>query len=317
MNNPLVSIIIPVYNSGKYLSETIHSALQQTWKNKEIIIIDDGSVDNSLTIAKTFERDILHVFHQENKGASAARNYGLSKAKGDYIQFLDSDDILPPQKIEKQIPLLLDQPDCIVGCRWIRFKNSIDNTFGAIGPDISIRLNMPPLKWLQIRHTMLPHAWLTPRNLIEKAGNWDEAISCNDDGEFFFRVVARAKSVLYADDVTVYYRSENNGSLSTLNTAAKNLSSYLVAESYKNVLYQLSPISHESQLAIGNYFKELMYMFYPEYPELVKKCMLQPEITVSNLAFNGGGMSTKILTKLIGWKLAKHLQRLFHNHNKD
>ncbi len=164
---------------------------------------------------------------------------------------------------------------------------------------------------------MLPHAWLTPRNLIEKAGSWDEAISCNDDGEFFFRVVARAKNVLYADDVTVYYRSENNGSLSTLNTAAKNLSSYLVAESYKNVLYQLSPISQESQLAIGNYFKELMYMFYPEYPELVKKCKSQPEITVSNLAFNGGGTSTKILAKLFGWKLAKHLQRLFHHSNKD
>src|SRR5580698_4662849 len=96
---PLVSIIIPSYNSENHLAETIKSALSQTWVNKEIIIIDDGSTDSSVQIAKGFESNVK-VLVQKNKGASAARNAGLKEAKGDYIQFLDSDDLLSPDKIE-------------------------------------------------------------------------------------------------------------------------------------------------------------------------------------------------------------------------
>jgi glycosyltransferase involved in cell wall biosynthesis len=88
MPNPLVSIIIPVYNAASFINETINSALQQTWPNKEIIIVDDGSTDDSLILAKKFEGDIVKIFSQQNKGASAARNKGLAEAKGDYIQFL-------------------------------------------------------------------------------------------------------------------------------------------------------------------------------------------------------------------------------------
>src|ERR1700744_3507890 len=103
---PLVSIIIPVYNSEKYLSDAIQSAINQTWSDTEIIIIDDGSTDNSLQVAQQFISEKVKIFHQENKGASVARNYGLTKAKGDYIQFLDADDILSNNKIEAQMTVL-------------------------------------------------------------------------------------------------------------------------------------------------------------------------------------------------------------------
>ncbi|HZX58320.1 MAG TPA: glycosyltransferase family A protein, partial [Mucilaginibacter sp.] len=106
MDQPLVSIIIPVYNSEKHLAETISSALEQTWPNKEIIIVDDGSADNSLAIAKSFASENVKVFHQPNKGASAARNKGIQEAKGDYIQFLDADDLLMPNKIAAQVKQL-------------------------------------------------------------------------------------------------------------------------------------------------------------------------------------------------------------------
>src|SRR3954463_5077031 len=103
MDNPLVSIIIPVYNAEKYIAETINSAADQTWSNKEIIIIDDGSTDGSLAIAKRFANDQIKVFSQANKGASAARNRGLLEAKGKYVQFLDGDDLLMPNKIALQL----------------------------------------------------------------------------------------------------------------------------------------------------------------------------------------------------------------------
>src|ERR1700748_3370934 len=106
ITRPLVSIIIPVYNAQKYLAETINSALAQTWPNKEIIIVDDGSTDNSFQIAKNFENDKVRVYYQENRGAGAARNKGLREAKGNYIQFLDADDLISNNKAEEQINLL-------------------------------------------------------------------------------------------------------------------------------------------------------------------------------------------------------------------
>ena len=99
----LVSIIIPAYNAECWISNTILSALSQTWPKKEIIIVDDGSTDNTLTAARRFESEILKVVAQQNKGASAARNKGLRFAQGNYIQWLDADDILAPDKISHQL----------------------------------------------------------------------------------------------------------------------------------------------------------------------------------------------------------------------
>ena len=95
---PLVSILIPAYNSEKWIKSTIQSALNQTYSNKEIIIVDDGSTDNTLNIAKQFESDILKVIFQKNQGASAARNKALSISQGDFIQWLDSEDLISNDK---------------------------------------------------------------------------------------------------------------------------------------------------------------------------------------------------------------------------
>ena len=99
----LVSILIPCYNAEKWLKYTIASVLGQTWPNKEIIIVDDGSTDCSLQIAKQYESNIVKVISQKNKGGSAARNKAFEYAQGSYIQWLDSDDILAPDKIEYQM----------------------------------------------------------------------------------------------------------------------------------------------------------------------------------------------------------------------
>ena len=100
-----VSVIVPVYNSEVYLSMCIDSIINQTYKNLEIILIDDGSTDNSLKICNDYEKkdNRIKVFHQENKGVSAARNLGLSLSQGEYITFVDSDDEL----IENGISLLV------------------------------------------------------------------------------------------------------------------------------------------------------------------------------------------------------------------
>src|ERR1700761_45000 len=123
MDQPLVSIIIPIYNSARHLDEAIRSAITQTWPNKEIILVDDGSTDNSLAIAKKYENDRIKAYSQPNKGASAARNKGLQEAKGEYVQFLDGDDLLSANKITDQMALLDGRGDWLSISRTIYFSD--------------------------------------------------------------------------------------------------------------------------------------------------------------------------------------------------
>src|SRR5919199_5243439 len=100
---PLVSILIPAYNAQQWITDTIESALAQTWPKKEIIIVDDGSSDQTLQIVKQFASKTVLIVTQANHGASVARNTAFSLCQGDYIQWLDADDLLAPDKIEKQV----------------------------------------------------------------------------------------------------------------------------------------------------------------------------------------------------------------------
>ncbi len=93
---PLVSILIPCYNAEAWLAQTLESALAQTWSPTEIIVVDDGSKDRSLEIAKAFEPRGVKVISQHNQGASAARNRAFQESQGDFIQYLDADDLLAP-----------------------------------------------------------------------------------------------------------------------------------------------------------------------------------------------------------------------------
>ncbi len=108
-NEPLISVIIPVYNREKYLVEAIESVLRQTWKNVELVVIDDGSTDNTADTALAFEGKI-NYYYQKNRGLGAARNAGIGHASGDLIAFLDSDDLWLPEKLEKQMDALKQNP---------------------------------------------------------------------------------------------------------------------------------------------------------------------------------------------------------------
>ena len=99
----LVSILIPAYNASRWLTECVESALAQTWAHKEIIIVDDGSKDDTLAVARRYESRAVKVVTQANTGAPEARNHALRLAQGDYIQWLDADDVLHPQKIKLQL----------------------------------------------------------------------------------------------------------------------------------------------------------------------------------------------------------------------
>ena len=100
----MVSVIIPVYNGEKFIKDAINSVIEQTYDEIEIIVVDDGSYDNTMEIVRSFGN--VRYFYRENKGVSASRNFGMSVAKGRYIAFLDADDLYTPDKIKKQAELL-------------------------------------------------------------------------------------------------------------------------------------------------------------------------------------------------------------------
>ena len=213
--NPLVSILIPVYNDEKYLAQAIESALNQTWPSKEIIVVDDGSTDQSLFIAKGYEYLGIKVISQSNKGASFARNRGLKDASGFYIQFLDSDDQLSFDKIENQVKALNNAPDKVAVCSTIYFSNDLAKA-GLLPPAYEenfIYTTDDPVSFiirlwggLDFNASMIqPNAWLTPRNLINRVGGWNEKLSLDDDGEFFARIVLNSKGIVKCEGLN-YYR---------------------------------------------------------------------------------------------------------------
>src|SRR5215470_4845923 len=118
----MVSIIIPCFNAERWLAETLRSALAQSGINREIILVDDGSTDQSREIAAQFTAQGVHVIDQANRGASAARNAGLRAAKGKWIQFLDADDLLGPEKLARQVAALERAgEDVLAAGPWGRF----------------------------------------------------------------------------------------------------------------------------------------------------------------------------------------------------
>jgi glycosyltransferase involved in cell wall biosynthesis len=119
-DQPLVSVIIPCYNAEKYVGEAIESALNQTYPRIEVIVVDDGSSDGSLEVLQSFG-DRIQFAQINHRGACAARNHGLELSKGDYIQFLDADDVLLPNKFETQLPILLENKADLVFCNGYLF----------------------------------------------------------------------------------------------------------------------------------------------------------------------------------------------------
>lgn len=125
-----VSVIIPVYNAEKYIAATVKSVFSQTYKNFEIIIIDDGTPDNSVKICQQFNDSRIKIIHQRNRGLPGARNTGIRHAQGDYLAFLDADDIWLPEKLEKHVEHLNNSPTVGISFCYSAFINEQGNSTG-------------------------------------------------------------------------------------------------------------------------------------------------------------------------------------------
>jgi glycosyltransferase involved in cell wall biosynthesis len=271
---PLVSILIPAFNAQEWIADALLSAVAQTWDRKEIIVVDDGSTDRTLAIARQFESDCVRVFTQENQGASAARNKAFSFSRGDYIQWLDADDLLAPDKIAEQMTAL-DQcrsHRTLLSSAWGQFMYRYDR---AQFIPTALWSDLPPVEWLLHKMGQNLHmqtaTWLVSRELTEAAGPWNTSLLGDDDGEYFCRVLLQSDGVRFVPEAKVYYRACGAGSLSYIGRSdRKREAQWRSMELHIRYLQSLED-SPRVREACVKYLQNWLSLFYPERLDIVKR----------------------------------------------
>jgi glycosyltransferase involved in cell wall biosynthesis len=311
MRGSLVSILIPAFNAQEWIGDTLRSAIAQTWEPKEIVVVDDGSADETLAIARSFESDSVHVITQENQGAAAARNKAFSLSRGDYIQWLDADDLLAPDKVEKQMEAA-DQcgsKRTLLSSEWGRFLHRCDRAKFLPTP---LWCDLSPAEWLVRRMGknlyMQTATWLVSRELTAAAGPWDTRLLSDDDQEYFCRVLLASDGVRFVPGARVYYRASGSGSLSYIGTSEKKREAHwLSLQLHIGYLRSLED-SERARAACVQFLQDRMVAFYPEQMHIFR----QAEELSSNL---GGRLEVPRLSwkyawikLLFGWSLARRAQ---------
>jgi glycosyltransferase involved in cell wall biosynthesis len=208
----LVSVIVPCYNRENLVVETLESVYQQTYRPIELIVVDDGSSDNSRKVveewvnSKNDNEFKIEILHQNNGGPSKARNTGLSTCNGEYIQFLDSDDILHPDKLKVQLEILRSSKKDFCVCNYKPFyKHSEDDL-----PIVDFYSRSHSINDFPITYPMDTPVPLYKRSAILTTGPWNNYIWASEDFEYNFRLVCRGAKGLWINQVLVYVRKHDN-----------------------------------------------------------------------------------------------------------
>ncbi|MGA8940373.1 MAG: glycosyltransferase [Acidobacteriaceae bacterium] len=198
---PKVSVIIPTYNCAHYLEQAIESVMNQTYRDLEIIVMDDGSTDNTAQVVRKYETKIRYL-HQENCGLPAARNHAIMASSGDLIALLDADDWWEPAKLAEQVPLLREDPElCLT---YSDLEVVFDD--GSINPSF---LSTRPLAssgyvfdQLLSSSFILPSTVLLRRSSLEQVGMFDESMRSHEDIDLWLRMCQRWKVALVRKPLT-------------------------------------------------------------------------------------------------------------------
>lgn len=320
----LVSVIIPAYNCRDHIGGCIRTCLEQTHQKLEIIVVDDGSSDDTFETAKVYDTDPrLRVIRQKNKGACSARNNGLRLSTGDYYQFLDADDLLGHDKIEKQVNALQQNPGKMAVCTTVHFFDGEDPYKKPL-PDESffIHTTGDPAGFLtrlwggEEKTSMVQtSAWLTPKEIIRTIGPWDESLLLDQDGEYFARAVLASNGLVSTGGINYYRKYFYGKNVAGQSFKKKNLESALRSLE-KKTGYLLEKRDDASvRRAIATQLMDLAVNAWPQYPELTSKVLKKmkaqgqkPRIPVL------GGKEIELIKKLMGWKTAKFIS--YHHHKK-
>jgi len=308
---PLVSILIPAYNAEHCIADSLQSAVAQTWPRKEIIVVDDGSTDGTAEVARQFASKNVTVVSTSNQGLSAAVNNAYRACQGDYIQELDADDILAPDKIERQLAALREgDSDRILLSSSMAFFYY--RTCHARYLENSLCQDLSPVEWLLRKMGENLHmqnaTWLVSRQLAEAAGPWDERLDYDQDGEYFVRLLLKSEGTRFVPGTGVFYRITGSNRLSYVGKSNKKKESLL--RSMKLHIQYLRSLEESDRVrrACLAYMQNWYGNFYPDRPDLVAElqelaaelhgCLQPPPL----------GWKYAWIKPLFGWKAARWAQ---------
>src|SRR5437016_1474407 len=264
---PLVSILIPAYNAQEWIADTIKSAMDQTWPRKEIIVVDDGSRDRTLPIACQFASKEVSVVTQANQGPSAARNRALSICQGDYVQWLDADDLMAPDKIARQMEALDHGAGkrMLLSSAWGWFMYRL---YRAKFVPTALWCDLSPVEWLLRKMgqnlQMQTATWLVSREQTEAAGPWNTQLLGDDDGEYFCRVLLASDGTRFSPEARVYYRVAGPNSLSYIGRSERKMEAQFVSMQLHIGYLRSLEDSERVRAACVTYLQNWLPNFYPE-----------------------------------------------------
>lgn len=209
-SRPLISAVVPCYNQARFLEQAIRSVLEQSYPNVEVVVVDDGSTDDTAAVAQQFDSRVRYV-HQENQGLSAARNTGLRHAKGDLIHFLDSDDFVAPDMYERVVETAALHPDAgVFSTDWLYVDQN--------GNDLA---RYPADSWAEDALSLLlegnrfpPCAAIARRSTVETVGKFKVALRSCEDWDFWIRAASAGTRFAPVQGAGAMYR-RYEGTMST------------------------------------------------------------------------------------------------------
>jgi len=310
---PLVSILIPAYNSQEWIADTINSALAQTWPKTEIILVDDGSTDQTLAVGRQFASRNVQILTQANQGGAAARNTAFSVCQGDYIQWLDADDLLDRQKVEKQVRKLDECPSrrTLLSGAWASF--GYRNRKAHFLPT-RLWCDLTPVEWMLRKMgenlQMQTDNWLLSRELAVAAGPWDIRLWKDNDGEYFSRVILASDGIRFVPEAKSYYRRAGFTSVNYVGGSNKKLESLFRSMKLHMQYLRSLEDSERTRAACIQYIRTCLLEFYPYRLDIARD--------LKQIASELGGhledprMSWKYhwIMKCFGWHLGRRVQLL-------
>lgn len=306
----LVSVIIPCFNAERWLKEAIDSCLNQTYTNLEIIVVDDGSTDSSLDIIRSYGDRVIWE-NQPNQGGCVARNRGFALSSGDYIQYLDADDYILPQKIKKQVDGLLETSADVIYSDWRYQKHLSDGTvlldpINCCGPQADFLESL-----LSDRQWIAPMALLFTRDAVIRSGGWDECLKTGQDRDFFISVAMSGCRFHYQPGCASVYRRYGNVTVSTSSKQRWRDGHFTLMEKAEIKLSQSNQLSnrYRQALAYGYYSKiraDRTTIDHSQYAwALAKIAALDPNFHPENVR-----QSHSLLSRILGFQATEKMIRM-------
>lgn len=295
INFPKISVIIPVYNGEKTIQKTIESVFKQTWQNFELIVINDGSQDATLEVLSSIQDPRLRLLSYSNAGVSSSRNRGITQATGEYISFLDADDLWTADKLEAQLQALEKHPEAAVAYSW---TDAIDEFDQFLHPDSRCTLsgNVYPNLLLATFLSNGSNAMIR-KTAFQEVGIFDDSLKAAEEWEMWIRLAAKYPFVVVPKVQVLYRLSPHSASTNLIQHETDSL------KVIERAFCQAPPsLQYLKQQSLGNLYKYLTFKSLNTNTKL-QQAMIPIRLFLKTVKYDSSllfkGITVKVLFKIL------------------